>query len=77
MVIRINIHEVAISRGVTTAYQLQKAAGLTPTNASKLFNNKIAQISINTLGKLCDALECSPAELLLLREKPDRRRVHR
>jgi DNA-binding Xre family transcriptional regulator len=74
MVIKVNIHGVAISRGVKTAYQLQKAANLTPTNASKLFNNEIAQISINTLGKLCDALDCSPADLLLLRKKSDRRR---
>jgi DNA-binding Xre family transcriptional regulator len=65
MKIKINIKQIAVSRGIKTAYQLQKKVGLSPSNASRHFNNKIVQISINTLGKLCDVLDCEPSELFV------------
>ena len=65
MKLKIRIHEVAKSRGLTTAYQLQKLAGLTAPNAYKIFNNNIVQISIETLGKLCDVLDCEPSDLFV------------
>ena len=65
MGIKVRIREIAESRGITTAYQLQKLAKLSPSNASRLFNNKIVQISIRTLGKLCDVLDCEPNDLFV------------
>ena len=65
MKLKVRIHEVARSRGLTTPYQLQKLTGLSPTNASKIYNNDIVQISIETLGKLCDALDCEPSDLFV------------
>ncbi len=62
---KINIRQVAESRGVKNAYQLQKKAGLSPSNAVKLYNNNIVQISIVTLGKLCEALDCTPNDLFI------------
>lgn len=69
MKLKIRIHEVAKSRGLTTAYQLQKLTGLAPSNAAKIYNNDIVQISIATLSKLCDALDCEPSDLFV-RAKP-------
>ncbi|HEX9929509.1 MAG TPA: helix-turn-helix transcriptional regulator [Pyrinomonadaceae bacterium] len=63
MKIEIRIREVCESRGITTAYQLQKLAGLSPSNASHLYNNNIVQISIVTMEKLCSALKCTPNDL--------------
>jgi putative transcriptional regulator len=65
MKIKVNIKQVAISRGIKTAYQLQKKVGLSPSNASRLYNNKIKQISVITLGKLCDVLGCEPSDLFV------------
>lgn len=64
MKITVKIREVAESRGIKTAYQLQKKVGLSPSNAANLFNNDITLISIETLGKLCATLECEPNDLL-------------
>ena len=66
MGITINIRETAEKRGIKTAYRLQKRAGLSPSNASRLFNNNIVQISIDTLGKLCDVLDCEPNDLFVV-----------
>lgn len=63
MKITVKIREVAESRGIKTAYQLQKKVSLSPSNAANLFNNDITLISIETLGKLCTALECEPNDL--------------
>ena len=48
-----------------TAYQLQKRANLSPSNAANLYHNNIVQISIETLGKLCEALDCEPNDLFV------------
>lgn len=66
MKIKINIREVAESNGIKKPYQLQKKANLTPSNAINLFNNDIKLISIETLGKLCEAFSCEPNDLFLL-----------
>jgi DNA-binding Xre family transcriptional regulator len=69
MNIVIRIREVAISKGVMTAYRLQKLAKLSPSNAAKLYSNDIVQVSMETLGKLCEALDCDACELFV-RPKP-------
>jgi DNA-binding Xre family transcriptional regulator len=66
MEIKVNIREIAEKRGIKNPYQLQKKAGLAPSNAVKLYNNNIVQISIETLAKLCEALKCKPNDLLVL-----------
>ena len=66
MKLKVNIRQVAESRGINNPYQLQKKADLSPSNAAKLYNNNIVQISVETLGKLCEALDCTPNDLFLI-----------
>lgn len=68
--IQIRIRERCLSRGITTAYQLQKAADLTPPTAYRAFNDKIKQVTMETLDKLCTALDCQP-HMLFHHEKGD------
>jgi putative transcriptional regulator len=72
MKLQLKIQQVAKRRGINTAYKLQKAAKLTPTNASRLFNHEVKQLSLETLGKLCDVLDCEVGDLIV---KPKRRRA--
>jgi DNA-binding Xre family transcriptional regulator len=67
--IDVRIQEVCKQRGINTAYKLQKAAELTPTLASSLFNQTFKQISLPTLTKLCLTLNCTPGRLLRLQPK--------
>jgi len=76
MKLKVRIREVAKSRGLTTAYQLQKLTGLAPSNAAKIYNNDIVQISVATLSKLCDVLDCEPSDLFV-RSKPVSRSTSR
>jgi excisionase family DNA binding protein len=65
IMIKVNIQEVAVRQGIKTAYQLQKLMSLQPSVASRLFNNKLTMISFGTLDRLCDALDCVPADLII------------
>lgn len=58
--IEIRIRERCELRGITNAYQLQKVACLTPPTAYRAFNNNIKHLTMETLDKLCVALDCQP-----------------
>jgi DNA-binding Xre family transcriptional regulator len=58
MAIEIRIKERCLELGLTTAYQLQKAADLAPSTAARLFNNEVGYLTRETLNKLTDALDC-------------------
>lgn len=59
------IREAAESRGITTAYQLQKSTGLPPSMAARLFKDEVDMIALRTIDTLCVALECSPGDLFV------------
>ncbi len=58
-----HIREIAQKRGITTAYQLRKALAVSPTAATKLWNEDFEMIGLNTLDKLCRVLKCQPSQL--------------
>ena len=61
----LKVRETAEERGVKTAYQLQKKAGIAPSTAYRFFNNKATQLTIETLEKICSALDCNPGDLIV------------
>ena len=71
-VVTLKIREIAQNRGIKTAYQLQKITGAQPTVAAKWYRNEIKSISFDTLNLLCNALGCTPNELLAYEpDKPE------
>jgi len=58
------IKEIAEKRGITNAYQLQKATELPPSMAARLFRDEVDMIALRTLDRLCAALKCKPNDLL-------------
>jgi putative transcriptional regulator len=53
-------------RGMTVA-ELARRVGVTVVNLSVLKNNRAKAIRFSTLTAICDALECSPGDLLVVR----------
>ena len=60
----VTIRERAEKHGITTAYQLQKAMGISPTIAARLWRGDFDKIGIGTLDRLCRVLRCQPDKLL-------------
>lgn len=70
--IKTHINEMCQKRGITTAYQLQKAMGIHPTPAYALFNDNVKMISLDSLDKLCKVLKATPAKLITFEDDGER-----
>ena len=78
--IRLTVDQAAKARGITTAYQLQKAMGCMPATAARLFKGDVIKVEFATLGKLIDVLsrhpekrpkKCTLADLLKVEQIDD------
>jgi DNA-binding Xre family transcriptional regulator len=58
------LRKAAARRGIKNAYQLQKAADFPVGQAYRLWNDNWQQLNLRTLNKLCNALQCTPNDLL-------------
>jgi DNA-binding Xre family transcriptional regulator len=65
MKLQVKIREVCLSRGIKNGYELRLKAGINPSTAYRLFNNNVKIISLETLDKLCTALDCDAGELFV------------
>ncbi len=57
------IKELCRAANVTTAYQLQKLCDISPSQATRLYNDKVEAISLSVLKTLCNSLKCSPNDI--------------
>ncbi|MGV8881593.1 MAG: helix-turn-helix domain-containing protein [Rhodoglobus sp.] len=61
--IRVTLADVLEDRGMTLA-ELSRRAGVSAVNLSLLKNNHAAAIRFTTLDAICEALDCTPADLI-------------
>lgn len=59
----INI-DVMLARRKMSVTELTNRVGLTMANISLLKNGKVKAVRLSTLNKLCEVLECQPADIL-------------
>lgn len=67
--IKTHVQEIARKRGITTAYQLQKALNISPSVAAKLWTDDFELISRTSLDRLCSLLKVEPGKLITLAQK--------
>jgi DNA-binding Xre family transcriptional regulator len=63
--VRLNVSEASQARGVENPFQLSKQAKIGYALAHKLWNAQSSQVSLATMAKLCDVLDCEPGDLLV------------
>ncbi|ADY38245.1 transcriptional regulator, XRE family (plasmid) [Phocaeicola salanitronis DSM 18170] len=61
--IKINLDVVLNKRGMTLN-ELSEKTGVSIANLSNLKNNRVVSVRFSTLGRICKALECQPADIL-------------
>lgn len=66
----INIDVVLAMRKMSVT-ELSEKVGITMANISILKNGKAKAIKIDTLNRICKALECQPGDILEWREDPE------
>lgn len=62
-----HLGELLDARGMTLT-ELSERVGVTTVNLSILKNNRAKAIRYSTLVAICEALDCTPGELLTLSE---------
>lgn len=63
MAIQINI-DVMLAKRKMSVTELSEHVGITLANISMLKNGKVKAIRLETLNKVCEALECQPGDIL-------------
>lgn len=58
------IQQLARKKGIKNAFGLQRALGVSPTVATKLWRGNFAMIGLSTLDRLCELLDCYVGDLL-------------
>lgn len=69
--ITINLDAVLAERGMTLV-ELSALVGVSVANLSILKNNRARAVRFSTLTALCDALDCTPGDLLSLQPQGDK-----
>jgi putative transcriptional regulator len=65
--IEVHLDEILAARGVTLV-ELSAKVGVTVANLSILKNGHARAVRFGTLTAICEVLNCTPGELLTLRE---------
>lgn len=60
--------DVMLAKRKMSVTELANKVGITIANISVLKNGKAKAIRVSTLAKLCEALDCQPADLLEYRK---------
>lgn len=60
--------DVMLAKRKMSVTELTNKVGITLANISVLKNGKAKAIRVSTLAKLCEALDCQPADLLEYRK---------
>ena len=61
--IKINL-DVVLNKRRMTLNELSEKTGVSIANLSNLKNNRVVSVRFSTLGRICKALECQPADIL-------------
>lgn len=68
-----NLSRVMTLRGVDRHYTYLVRQGFSPQTASALINNRVKQVKIAHLGRLCRLLQCTPNDLFEWQADADER----
>lgn len=63
--------DVMLAKRKMSVTELSERVGITLANISILKNGRAKAIKIDTLNKICKALECQPGDVLEWREDPE------
>ncbi|MGX6600671.1 helix-turn-helix domain-containing protein [Micromonosporaceae bacterium Da 78-11] len=67
--VELHLDELLAARGMTLV-DLSAQVGVTVANLSILKNGRARALRFSTLTAICDALGCTPGELLSLQDRP-------
>lgn len=62
--VELRVREVAEAKGINNPLTLSQVSGLAYATCHKIWNDPPVMIGLDTIDRLCEALECEPGDLL-------------
>ena len=63
--VEIKLFEMMGKRNIRSASKLAEMSGLSGEHIRRIINNKVSSVKLDTIIKLCEALECEIEELIV------------
>ena len=63
--------DVMLAKRKMSVTELTERVGITMANISLIKNGKVKAVKLSTLGKICEALDCQPGDILEYRKGGD------
>ena len=63
--------DVMLARRKMKSKELSERIGITEQNVSLLKSGKVKGVRFETLSKICEVLDCQPADILIYRPEKD------
>jgi putative transcriptional regulator len=63
--VELKIKEVAEQRGINNPFTLSQVSGLAYASCHRIWNGQPAMIGLDTIDRLCEALNCEPGDILV------------
>ena len=63
--VELKIREVAEGKGISNPFTLSQATGLAYATCHNIWNGQPRMIGLDTLDRLCEALDCELGDLLV------------
>lgn len=62
--VELNVKSILDEQG-KSQYWLSKKTGISPNNIGKICNGETKNIRLDTMDKICNALNCTPNDILI------------
>ena len=63
--VELKVRELAEQKGINNPLVLSRESGLAYANCHKLWNSRQKMISLDTIDRLCEALDCEPGDIFV------------
>lgn len=63
--VELRVRELAEQRGIKNPLNLSQASGLGYATCHRMWNEQPLAIGLDTIDRLCEALDCEPGDLLV------------
>lgn len=63
--VELRVKQLAEGKGIDNPFSLSRESGVAYANCYKIWNSQQKMIGLDTLDRLCEALNCEPGDILI------------
>lgn len=67
--IKFNLDRLMFEKGNMKVPELEKISGVNKNTLYGIYNNKVKRVDLSVLERVCNALNCTPGDLLVIEKE--------